>query len=134
MGPWGLRLTEHYFYRELVKPGYLNEHYAKFKVEGAKEVPKYLHAYGPKSPDVIEEICKDLRDRLASLKTEGYVPEKYNDFICGRKYVYGIDEDEDYFAFIHAGQHRAACLAYLGQPGFRISCDERIQPMINRLS
>ena len=133
MGPWGLPLEKHYFYLDLVDPGYLERHYEKFQVKDATEISKYLHAYGPKSPAVINDIRKDLTDSLNSLRRDGYVPEKYNnDFICGRKYVYGSNEDEDYFVFIHAGQHRAACLAYLKEPGFRISCDERIEPIIDR--
>lgn len=133
MGPWGLPLKKHYFYLDLVETGYLEKHYHNFQVENGTEVPKYLHAYGPKSPKVINEIRKDLRNSLASLKREGYVPEKYdNNFICGRKYVYGSNEDKDYFVFLHAGQHRAACLAYLNESGFKISCDHRVAPIVDR--
>lgn len=132
MGPWGLPLKKHYFYLELVNPGHLELHYKKFEIKDVTEIPKDLHAYGPKSPKVIGDIRKHLNEVLALLRRYKYVPEKYNDFICGRKYVYGSNEDEDYFVFIHAGQHRAACLAYLEEPTFRISCDERIAPIIDR--
>ena len=132
MGPWGLPLKKHYFYLELVNPGYLESHYEKFKIKGLSEAPKDLHAYGPKSPAVIKDIRKDLNDVLASLRNEGYIPEKYDNFICGRKYMYESNEDKDYFVFIHAGQHRAACLAFLEKSNFKIQCDERIAPIIDK--